>query len=412
MAQELGKNETCPCGSNKRYGRCCKRQKIRFERNDDGEIFQVIPIHPELETHLLHLKGEFRRIFGRRQGKDDPVLASQYLHDADEYWDHVIRIGKSAHIPEELLFASRRTDFFLAERNLHLVPEVRKQEWREAIDEYFSLGAKGYDPFYVFSPLTPRQYDLYKSLVELLDAIIIVSSAAIDDIKRVRNNASFFQFYFISRALCSMRTIREMFHSRYDDDCLSILRGIYECYLRIKFLRLKPDNSIRFIALALRDLGEAPVLKRKNGKIDRQRVLYDGKIVDVRISNSWIVRESKFKYEELIYYRIYPELSGFVHPDVVHVLSHANEYGGIGLYRKNNPHRSIVFVVFVALLLLEEMSRCQFLYRKRTNDLTRCKLRVARQLNKYIGYKNEFVKDFTALARMLPAVMHTHRAAF
>jgi hypothetical protein len=365
MFRELDRTDECGCGSGKPYGKCCKRRKIRFQRNEKGQITQAIPIHPELEVELRKWQRDFREMFGRKLGKRDRVLSAQYLADSDDYWISFIQVGRAAKVPDELLFASRKTEFILAEMNEHLVPDIRKAEWEAAISEYFSIQSKGLDPFYVFTPLAGRQYDIFKRLVEKLDAIIIVAASAIDDVKPVRSNSAFFQFYFISRALCSLRTIREMFSRRYDDDCFSILRGIYECYLRTKLLRLRPEDSERFFARMLRDLGEIPIMRKKSGKILWDKVFYDGRVLDIRISNTFIVSESKFRGEAELYHRLYSELLGYVHPDALHLLNHLNNEGALGIDRTNDRFRAISFVILISLLLLEEIARCEFVFQRR-----------------------------------------------
>lgn len=377
-----------------------------------GEISQAIPIHPVLEVELRKWERGFQEMFGRKPGKGDRVLSTQYLTDSDDYWTSFIQVGRAAKVRDELLFASRKTEFILAEMNQHLVPDVRKDEWKAAVREYFSIQSKGLDPFHVFTPLAGRQYDIFKQLVEKLDAIIIVTASAVDDVKPVRSNSAFFQFYFISRALCSLRTIREMFSRRYDDDCLSILRGIYECYLRTKLLRLRPADSERLVAHMLRDLGEIPIIKKKSGKIVWDKVVYNGKIVDIRISNTFIISESKFPRETELYHRMYSDLSGYVHPDILHLLNHMDDDGGLGIDRTNNRFRAIAFVILVSLLLLEEVSRCEFVYRRRKLDLRRCKIRLGRMLLNYLRYKNEFTAQISDLSAAIEDIMAVHNHSF
>jgi hypothetical protein len=347
MSAELDSRAICPCGSGQIYGRCCRKRNIRYELNNRGIISQAIPLTSGLKEAVQEAFVEFKKVFGRKPGKKDRVLVGQYLFNEEHHWSMVIKTGQAANTPEELIFAWRRTDFILAEQNQHLVPEVRKEEWRDAIDEYFDLKDRGFDPFYIFSPLDPKQYELYKILKESISTIIIVASAAIHDRKRIRADSDFFQFFFVSRALCSLRTIREMYESRYDDDCLSILRGIYECYLRTKLLRLEPESAEKFVARIMRDLGRAMMFRDEKGRAHRNKIVMppNNKIVDISLSNYDIVRRSDFKFEEAVYQELYSELSGFVHPDVLHFINHLATDGDVGLFRQNDPYRAIVFVL-------------------------------------------------------------------
>jgi hypothetical protein len=59
-----------------------------------------------------------------------------------------------------------------------------------------------------------------------------------------------------------------MYITRYDDDCLSIARAVYETYLRMKLLRLVPTTAERFEAMLAHEVGAYQTKIKKNGKPD------------------------------------------------------------------------------------------------------------------------------------------------
>jgi Family of unknown function (DUF5677) len=132
------------------------------------------------------------------------------------------------------------------------MPDAEYEEWENAMEEYFLLKEEGHDPFFVFTYLSGEEYEKYKLLVELLDRVIIVLGFARTNPKRLHQSASYFQYLLLGRSIRSLRTIREMYNTRYDDDCLAIARTVYEAYLRMKLLRRDPASSERFEARRFR----------------------------------------------------------------------------------------------------------------------------------------------------------------
>jgi hypothetical protein len=99
-------------------------------------------------------------------------------------------------------------------------------------------------------------------------------------------------------------------------------------------------------------------------------------------------------------------------PDALHLLSHTDEHGAVGIYRKNDPYRAIVFVMLVSLLMLEETARCSFVYKMRASDLVRCKRRIATKLIGFLSHANGFSKDFVDFVPLVRGIDRAHRNAF
>jgi hypothetical protein len=314
----LPKTEICPCGSGRKYGACCRKKNIEYLISKNGEVSRRMPLSRELIETLDKHRQEFTQIFGRKTGKHDLVLFDQFLTGFDETDEIVEKISKQVGVRDQVVFATRRTGFMVGKHSKKIMPDVDYQEWEDAIDEYFELKESGHDPFHVFTYLTGEEFEKFKDCKSQIKNIIILGFNSIRRFKSLKQERDFYQFLIVCSALNSYRTIYDMFNHRYDDDCLAILRGIYEQYLRIMALRLKPALAERFRALIYAYVGIWQYKIRKNGTID-YGVVIDPKThkeLRVTLSNFSLVSLSDFSFETTIYGELYNELSGQVHHDV------------------------------------------------------------------------------------------------
>jgi uncharacterized protein DUF5677/SEC-C motif-containing protein len=371
-------NEPCPCGSALPYGQCCKRKSFRFEVDGRGNIHKRLELHPRLKPLLEDTSLRFRKMFGRQPRPSDPVVFEHHLSGEDDYWGHASTAARAAGVQEELIFAWRRSGFIVGRHSRKLMPENEYEEWTDAIDEYFALKEAGADPFHVFTYLSDKEYEHYKTLVEQLDHAIIALGFALTDPKGFKGTASYFRYLLINRSLRSLRTIREMYATRYDDDCLSIARAVYEAYLRMKLLRLDPASAERFEAMVVHKVGAYKTKMKKNGQPDYSICIdpQSGKEYRIVISNREILDVSDFPLDEPLYYGLYPLLSGFVHPDLVEDALKTTKKANAS--RNGDPIRAIILVLTICILLLLETAESKFLRRRTKRDV----LHVVKTLSK------------------------------
>jgi hypothetical protein len=235
----LPSKAACPCGSGRQYGICCRKKDIKYFISDKGKVFRQVPLSPELVRMLRQHQKKFTEIFGRRSGKNDLVLFDQFISGFEESGEILERISRRAGVPEEIIFATRRTGFIVSEHSRKTMAEVDLREWSNAIDEYFELKELGYDPFHIFTYLPPAEFDKFKSCENEIPNIIIFGFNSLRRFRPSKQEGALYQFLIACSAFNSYRTIHDMFKNRYDDDCLAILRGIYEQYLRMMALRKK-----------------------------------------------------------------------------------------------------------------------------------------------------------------------------
>ncbi len=379
-------NDPCPCGSGRPYKKCCKKKRFKFVVNQRGQISKRIAIHPRLEPLLKEHQTKFQKVFGRKPGHKDPVLFDHWLSGEDDFWQQARMVGRAANTPEQLIFAWRRTGLIVGEHSRELMPESDFEEWTNAVDEYFAIKEQGYDPFHVFTYLSGEDYDHYKILVERFDDVILAVGCALTNPKRFRERGEYLTYLFFRRALGSLRTIREMYHTRYDDDCLAIARSVYETYLRLKFLRLDPSSAVRFDAIIACNLGVYHTKLKKNGKPNYDIAVdpKTGQEFNVAISNREIIEISDFLLEKALYYDLYPALSGFVHPDLTRVVS-IRPSDNSGTFKEGDPIRSSIYVGSVCVLLLLEIGTSKFLTERTKRDVRHILKTLCRAIENLLG---------------------------
>jgi hypothetical protein len=299
---------------------------------------------------------------------------------------HARSIGRIAGTREELIFAWRRSGFIVGEHSQKLMPDSDYAEWEDAMDEYFFLKEEGFDPFYVFTYLSGSEYENYKSLVNRLEDIIIALGFSYTIKKRFSDSAGYFRHALVGRSIRSLRTIREMYKSRYDDDCLAIARSVYESYLRLVLLRRQPSSSARFEAMLAHEAGLFPNKLKKNGEPDYSKCVNPetGEEFEITISNREILKISEFPLESKIYYDLYPLLSGHVHPEPIQDILKSIYHDQTDQRSEGDSVRSIVLILSICILFLLEVARSNYLSKRTIRDVLYVCSSVYRDLQKFL----------------------------
>ena len=74
MTKRVGRNEPCPCGSGKKYKKCCIGKAFDYVEDDDGHVFRSIPMSNELVDLFKEQEQRFIEKFGRKPGPKDKVF--------------------------------------------------------------------------------------------------------------------------------------------------------------------------------------------------------------------------------------------------------------------------------------------------------------------------------------------------
>ena len=141
MKRKVGANASCPCGSGRKYKKCCIDKGFDYLEDEEGGITKAIPISPELRALLDMQLEKFRANFGRDPGPGEPIFFDAPPAEHAEF--HMIQAMQTAGMSPELIYAFEKTGLLVTEMNQHLIPEKDLEEWDEAIQEYFDRQEAG-----------------------------------------------------------------------------------------------------------------------------------------------------------------------------------------------------------------------------------------------------------------------------
>ena len=101
----------CPCGSGKKYIKCCKVRNIKWLVDNDGNFYKQIPIPEEAQEILYESENHFIKIFNRSPKPTDRVLLAGYLVSEEELRNSTLQAMHSAGLGPELIYAYKKPDY-------------------------------------------------------------------------------------------------------------------------------------------------------------------------------------------------------------------------------------------------------------------------------------------------------------
>jgi hypothetical protein len=94
---KVSRNDPCPCGSGRKYKRCCYAKGAPLVQGPDGELAHELPIGPDAA---------------------------------------VTKAMEQAGVAPQVIYAFRKTGRIITEENANFVPAAALEAWQHAIDEY------------------------------------------------------------------------------------------------------------------------------------------------------------------------------------------------------------------------------------------------------------------------------------
>src|SRR5919199_318593 len=149
--RKVSRNAPCPCGSGKKYKKCCWGKGFDWEEDEAGNLYQSTPISPEVADILRAQRQKFIDQHGREPGPDDPVFFDM---PHPEHLEHMmVEDMKKAGIDPAIIYAFEKTGRLVTERNRHLLPDSALEEWQAAVEEYEAKHGKKQPPPYPLGTL-------------------------------------------------------------------------------------------------------------------------------------------------------------------------------------------------------------------------------------------------------------------
>jgi hypothetical protein len=132
--KKISRNAPCPCGSGKKYKKCCYGKDFDFEEDDQGNVFKSIPMSEEMTDIFQEQRRKFIEKHGREPGPNDQIF-SDMPHP--EHLEHrMVEDMKAAGIDPAIIYAYEKTGRLVTEENQNLLSDADLDEWDAAIEEY------------------------------------------------------------------------------------------------------------------------------------------------------------------------------------------------------------------------------------------------------------------------------------
>jgi hypothetical protein len=132
--RKLSRKAPCPCGSGKKYGRCCYGKDFEYLVDEGGSIFKSVPISDELGEIIQEQMQKFIEKHGREPKPDERLFFDM---PPLEHVEHFMVEGmKQAGVDPALIYAFEKTGLLVTEVNEHLISEMERKKWDTAVLEY------------------------------------------------------------------------------------------------------------------------------------------------------------------------------------------------------------------------------------------------------------------------------------
>ena len=132
--KRISRNDPCPCGSGKKYKKCCYGKDFDFEEDDDGNLFKSVPLSSEMTDILEQQRQKYIEKFGREPGPEDKIFFDM---PHPEHLEHMmVEDMKKAGLDPAIIYAYEKTGRLVTEENQKLLSDADLDEWNAAIEEY------------------------------------------------------------------------------------------------------------------------------------------------------------------------------------------------------------------------------------------------------------------------------------
>lgn len=331
-------------------------------RDKHGSILRAVKLNDEMMNLIKKEKLRFKEVFGRFPTHPrDRLFIAGYLYSEDEFHDATMEVADAIGVRPEVKYATDVTRRIITDDNVRRLTDAELAEWENAIETYQELEEQGRDPFAELYPVPDGFIERTADLLRQLDYTICHIASFLEKVPRNRRMSApaFLQYYYAARSLDTIRTMRHLFSARYSDDVLSLVRTVYESYLRILLLRKHPETADDFIAVYGVTIGTHEFEKGRGGKANRRRIVdrQTGKKFEPQISNKRMAKSSDDPKDLEFFEAFYPFLSTQVHGALDRHLSYVSEAEGFKIHRDHDPYHGLLIASLINAMLLCELSK-------------------------------------------------------
>ena len=119
--RKVSHNAPCPCGSGKKYKKCCWGKGFDWEEDESGNLFKSAPISPEIAEVLNEQRRKFIEKHGREPGPNDQIFFDKPPLEHIEH--QMVEAMKKAGIDPAIIYAYEKTGRIVTEQNQHLLSD-------------------------------------------------------------------------------------------------------------------------------------------------------------------------------------------------------------------------------------------------------------------------------------------------
>lgn len=239
--KKVGRNQPCPCGSGRKYKHCCIEKEFDFVEDDDGTVFQNIPISDEMMEILDEQKRKFRDVYGRDPGPNDKVFFDAPPYELIEHG--IVQAMQEVGFDPSKVNAFIETGLIPSELNINRIPKADLDKWSEIVQRYEIDHGKSLPPI----PWTRTEWkgmktsDL-KDFPPFFDYIHQLRKELFSNRNLCEHYFNVIELLLLVTDETDIETIDEAWISKHREDLIlnkELLRRILEIYIQ-----LSPDCGI------------------------------------------------------------------------------------------------------------------------------------------------------------------------
>lgn len=366
---KVGRNEKCPCGSDKKYKQCCYNKGFDFVQKGH-EIVRIQPVGEEFQSAAGKIYEEYLKRLERAPGAGDPIAIWQFYHGQDEMTEQICEAMKMAGIDAAKIWAYKKTGLMIVGGEEDKYTEFDINEWDDAIEEFYA-----HDGNPGRTPLSDRYDEVISQLIdEIISLIFLMGLASF----RFFNSEEIFdesysdsilspgqyQAYCVARTQRSLRAIVSLIREKYGDAALKLARSMYENYLHIVFIRENPSMIQHLVDAKVGLMIGTHEYKRNAGGKVNKRVIVEkqtGEEFKGHISAFEMVSASPYPEDSNFFDFFYSFTSEDIHPDVNILHRYLSPDSGLQPLRRELQEESIIFSLLVGGMVADQiryMQRC------------------------------------------------------
>jgi hypothetical protein len=331
---KIGRNPDCPCGSGRKFKRCCAGKSFDWVVREDGSAVQRLPVGPDLQRVLDSQGDVIRRHFEREPSSNDPIFPERYLYSDTDQERLMVEALRQAGVAEDKIYAYRKTKRLISASHLDNVSGAAIQEWDEAIAEFHAHGS---DP--LRNPEDSAFEALLVSLKEELTTLIFLFGFATDtyfNTNLVDDGCDWavlspvqFVGLCVAKTHRTLRAIKCLLENGLSDDALSLARSAYENYLHAIYVLNHPQGIHHLVDAVVGLENGTHAYEAVKGKLNK-RVIIDlatQERLPGHISTFAMASVSTIPSDAAFFDVFYRKSSEILHPTVLRLDRYLSEKG-------------------------------------------------------------------------------------